>query len=191
MDMGRKITEMDSSVIIGGADGPTSIFLAGNVGMQWISFGGLGIVVFMLIPNLIYAVKYRGVENLCKNRLMNILEQIGRYASMILMVFAIGIKEFGFYHINKFLIYWLGNIVLLLAYWIIWFFYMRNLKRAKKQRIWQGLALAIIPTFIFLLSGITLDYILLIISAVIFGCGHIYVTYQNLKKSKTESNNIE
>ncbi len=170
---------MNINVVIGGADGPTSIFLAGKVGMQWISFGGLGIVVIMLIPNLIYAVKFRGVENICKNRIMNILEQIGRYASMFLMVFAIGIREFGFNHVNKFFIYWLGNIVLLIAYWIIWFLHIRNLK-SDKQRIWQGLALAIIPTFIFLLSGITLNYILLIISAVIFGCGHIYVTYQNI-----------
>ena len=169
------VIKMDNIVVIGGADGPTSIYIAGKQDLGWYNLFGLGIVVLLLIPNIIYIVKFRGVENLCKNRIMNVLEQIGRYASMFLMIFNIGIGEFGFSSVNMFLVYWLGNVILLLAYWIIWFIYM------KKQKNWQGLASAIIPTCIFLISGITLRYLLLIISAVIFGCGHIYVTYQNSK----------
>lgn len=49
------------------------------------------------------------------------------------------------------------------------------------------MALAIIPTGIFLLSGITLRYVLLIVSAVLFGMAHIYVTYQNAKEQEKES----
>lgn len=41
--------------------------------------------------------------------------------------------------------------------------------------------LAIIPTGTFLISGITLMHVFLIMSALIFGIGHIYVTYQNAK----------
>ena len=105
---------------IGGADGPTSVFIAGKLGMSWLNVFGLVFVVLLLIPNIIYAVKYRDVENLCKNKVMNVLEQIGRYGSMFLMVFNIGIAEFGFVSTNAFLIYFLGSIVLMLAYWIIW-----------------------------------------------------------------------
>ena len=162
---------------IGGADGPTSVFIAGKLGMSWLNVFGLVFVVLLLIPNIIYAVKYRDVENLCKNKVMNVLEQIGRYGSMFLMVFNIGIAEFGFVSTNAFLIYFLGSIVLMLAYWIIWIIFFVN------QSMWNRMALAIIPTLLFLLSGCTLRHILLIITAIVFGMGHIYVTYINAKLS--------
>ena len=41
--------------IIGGADGPTSIFLAEKTG--WLNIFGLILVVLLLIPNIIYAIK--------------------------------------------------------------------------------------------------------------------------------------
>ena len=65
--------------LIGGSDGPTTIFLAGRLGIEWLNIFGLILVVLLLIPNIVYAVKNKDSENLCKNRFMNILEQIGRY----------------------------------------------------------------------------------------------------------------
>lgn len=59
----------------------------------------------------------------------------------------------------------------------LWFLYFI------KQNLAKSMALAIIPTCIFLLCGITLQHVLLVISAVIFGVGHIYVTYRNVKDS--------
>lgn len=163
---------------IGGADGPTSVFMVGKLGMSWLNVFGLVFVVLLLIPNIIYAVKYRDVENLCKNKVMNVLEQIGRYGSMFLMVFNIGIAEFGFTSTNAFLIYFLGSIVLMLAYWIIWIIFFVN------QSMWNRMALAIIPTLLFLLNGCTLRHILLIVTAILFGIGHIYVTYMNARLSE-------
>ena len=75
--------------VTGGADGPTSIFMAGKTGPDWINLFGLFLVVLLLIPNVIYAFKFREQENKCKNKGINILEQTGRYASMFLMVFNI------------------------------------------------------------------------------------------------------
>ena len=160
--------------IIGGSDGPTSIFLAGKVGFSWINIFGLIIVVLLLIPNIIYAFKFRGVENQCRSSAMNKLEQIGRYGCMFLMIFNIGILEFSFSSIGMFLFYTVGNVVLLIAYWIIWMLFFQ------KQDNWKRMALAIIPTVLFLMSGIALRHILLIIMAVIFGIGHIYVTKANM-----------
>lgn len=162
---------------IGGADGPTSVFLAGKIGVSWLNVFGLIFVILLLIPNIIYAVKYRDVENLCKNKAMNVLEQIGRYGSMFLMVFNIGIVEFGFASTNAFLIYFLGSILLMLTYWVMWIIFFVN------PSMWNRMALAIIPTLLFLLCGCTLGHILLIITAIIFGIGHIYVTYTNAKLS--------
>lgn len=156
-------------------DGPTAIFLAGKTGPGWINIFGLILVILLLIPNLIYAFKFRGQQNKCSNKYMNILEQISRYASMFFMVFNIGIAEFGFSSVGAFLVYGLGNIGLMAAYWIIWMLYFR------RQGFWKTMALAVIPVCIFVLSGITLGHVLLIVSGALFGVGHIFVTYQNTK----------
>lgn len=116
------------------ADGPTAYFYAGKVGTtvktggeglffpwNWINIFGLSIIALLLIPNIIYAIKHKGGKNLCENRWMNVLEQIGRYGSMLFMVVCL-----------------------------------------------------------FLLSGITLGYVPLIVSAILFAIGHIYVTYRNM-----------
>ena len=161
--------------VIGQADGPTSVFLAGRLGGGWINIFGLCIVIAILIPNIIYAIKFRGAENKCNNKIMNILEQIGRYGCMILLVLNIGKEEFSFFAVMAFLVYLIGNAVLLLVYWIVWLLYFI------RQSRWKSMVLAIVPTVIFLLSGITLQHIWLIIAAVIFGIGHIYVTWHNTK----------
>ena len=159
--------------IIGGADGPTSIFLAGELSMGWLNVFGLIMVILLMIPNIVYAVKYRNQSNKCTNKLMNILEQIGRYGCMFLMIFNIGISEFGFSSVEMFLVYFTGNIVLMIAYWISWILFFIK-PDVKKQ-----MALAIIPTLLFLLNGVTMRHYLLVITGVIFGIGHLYVTYEN------------
>ena len=148
--------------------------VSGKVGFSWINIFGLIIVVLLLIPNIIYAFKFRGVENQCRSSAMNKLEQIGRYGCMFLMIFNIGILEFSFLSIGMFLFYTVGNVVLLIVYWIIWMLFFQ------KQDNWKRMVLAIIPTVLFLISGIALRHILLIIMAVIFGIGHIYVTKANM-----------
>ena len=160
--------------MIGGADGPTSIFIAGKVGVDWINLWGIAIVVLILLPNIVYAIKYRDVKNKCTNQVMNVLEQIGRYGSMFFMIVNIGLLEFAFSTVGSFLTYLFGNVILLLAYWIIWMLYFA------KQKAWKSMALAVIPTLIFLISGITLRHIPLVICAIVFGVGHIYVTTSSL-----------
>ena len=49
----------------------------------------------------------------------------------------------------------------------------------KKATISKAMALAIIPMLIFLLSGIISLNILLIITSVLFGIGHLIITYYN------------
>ena len=161
--------------IIGSADGPTSIFLAGKTGYGWFNVFGFAIVVLMLLPNILYAVKYRGMENRCKNKVMIMIEQIGRYASMFLMIFNIGLAELGFASAEAFIVFLVGNTILLIVYWILWMLYL------KKMMLWKSMALAMIPTAIFFISGITSRHYLLVLSAIVFGCGHSYVTYHNAK----------
>lgn len=157
-----------------GADGPTSVFLAGNLNqIPWMNFFGLVMVILLLIPNVIYAVRFREIRNKCDHKGMNLLEQIGRYGCMFLMVFNIGIAEFGFSAPVLFLVYIIGSILLLMAYWVIWMlFFIR-------QDNWKRMALAVIPIVLFFLCGVTMGHILLVVFAIVFGIGHIYVTRKN------------
>jgi len=76
--------------------------------VNWINSFGLTIVTLMLVPNIIYAYRNNNIENKCNSRIINILEQIGRYGSMLLMVFNIEFFEFGFKPEKNF---WFGLLV--------------------------------------------------------------------------------
>ena len=139
----------------------------------WINLIGAAIVIIMLIPNIIFAVRYKDMENKCHNRFMNILEQVGRYTCFILMWMPLFVWKFGFASIAELFIYVLGNGALLMAYLIVWVFYF------KKPTLAIAMSLAIIPTVIFFLSGVLLRHWFLVAGAVLFGIGHLYVTYEN------------
>ena len=109
----------------------------------WINLFGGAIVVLMLIPNIVYAIKNKDEKNLCKNRAMNILEQIGRYGCIILMWLPLFVWEFGFAGVAQMIIYAAGNSALLFAYFIVYALYFKE-KTARR-----ALALAIIPACMF------------------------------------------
>ena len=145
----------------------------------WINVFGAGIVVLMLIPNIVYAVRNRGERNLCKNRFMNVIEQIGRYACIVLMWLPLLVQKFGFASVLGLLMYLVGNGLLLIAYWIVFCFHMH--KRSKAS----ALTLAILPSCIFMMSGLLLRHWLLVGFAVLFAVGHITVTLQNAKAEES------
>ena len=143
-------------------------------GLNWINFFGLVIVVLMLIPNILYAIKFKGQEIKCKCcRSMYILEQVGRYGSMFLMAFNIGIAEFGFASYTHFSIYAIANIILLVAYWFVYALYFY------RQGNWKRIALAIIPSCIFLIDGLLLRHYLLVCFAIIFALSHLCITLKD------------
>lgn len=139
----------------------------------WINVFGAVIVVLMLVPNIIYAIRNKGEKNLCTNRFMNIIEQVGRYACIILMWLPLLVWKFGFSSPEAFVLYMLGNGCLLVAYWIVFACYL------KKKTAGRALTLAVLPACIFLLSGVLLRHWLLVAFALLFAVGHIYVTYKN------------
>ncbi len=146
----------------------------------WINlFGGI-LVVLILIPNIIYAIKFKDEKNLCTNKIMNIIEQIGRYACILFMWFPLLVWKFGFATSTEMIIYMLLNGLLLIVYWILFFIYM------KKRNMGLALSLAIIPSCIFLFSGILLRHWLLVGFACLFAIGHIFVTYISHKKKASE-----
>ena len=145
----------------------------------WINIFGAVVVVLMLIPNIVYAIRYRDEKNLCTNRLMNLIEQVGRYACIVLMWLPLLVWKFGFQSVFEMLLYLFGNGALLLAYWIVFFRHMRKRSAAK------ALTLAVLPSCIFLMSGILLRHWLLVGFAVLFATGHIFVTLKNAQAQQS------
>ena len=139
----------------------------------WINVFGAIIVILMLIPNIVYAVKNKNEKNLCTNRFMNVIEQIGRYSCIVLMWLPLIVWKFGFAGVFEMVLYMVCNGTLLAAYWISFVIYMKH------RTVRLALILAILPVCIFLLSGILLRHWLLVGFAVLFAIGHIYVTYKN------------
>jgi hypothetical protein len=134
---------------------------------------GLIIMAIVMIPNVIFAIKEKNFESKYHNKAVEIIEQIGRFSSMVLMIFNIPLLEFGYWFNNGKIAYMVLTGVLAVLYCLAWFLYFR------KSTTEKAMSLAIIPTIIFLFSGIIQGKILLIITAILFGIGHIIITYNN------------
>ena len=143
----------------------------------WINIFGAIIVVLILFPNIIYAVKNRQDNTKTEvPQYLSVCEQIGRYGCVVLMWLPFLVWKFGFRSEEELLIYLLANGILLLSYYLFWIFYSR------KKNLLKAMALAIIPTVIFLLSGILLRHWSLVVAAAIFGFAHCKITYMTHKE---------
>lgn len=140
----------------------------------WINLFGAAVVIAMLIPNIVYAVRNRDEKNLCESRVMNIAEQAGRYACIVLMWLPLLVWEFGFPSAAEMLVYLCGNALLLTVYLVVFVLYL------KKKNARRAMILAVCPACIFLLSGVLLRHRLLAGFAALFAAGHIYVTKKNV-----------
>ncbi|MDE6059787.1 MAG: hypothetical protein K2G44_07100 [Clostridia bacterium] len=142
--------------------------------MSWFNYYGLIAVAIILIPNIISALVDKGAfENKYTNKAILALEQIGRYGCMVFMTFNIPYTYFNFWFDHALMVYLIVNGVLLLLYVLGWILFRKG--RNTIKMLW----LSIIPTVLFLFSGIMLLSIPLIVLAVIFGIGHITVSYMN------------
>ena len=142
--------------------------------MSWFNYYGLIAVAIIMIPNIICAVVDKSTfENKCSNKAIITLEQIGRYGCMSFMVFNIPYTYFNFWFSHALIVYLTINGVLLVLYILGWIVFRKG--RNTVKMLW----LSIIPTTLFLFSGVMLLSVPLIISAVIFGIGHITVSYLN------------
>ncbi len=132
-------------------------------------------MVIIMIPNIIYAVKHRDNGlNAYKNKAVEALEQIGRYGCMFFMIFNIPYTYFNFWFDYALTVYLFVNGALCLAYLIFW-----AICRDHNGKL-KALSLSIIPSCIFLFSGIISANIPLIVFSVIFAVNHILISYKNL-----------
>ncbi len=145
--------------------------------MGWFNYYGLIAVAIIMIPNIISAVTDNGAaENKFSNKPIVILEQIGRYGCMAFMIFNIPYTYFDFWFDFALVVYLSVNGALIALYLLGWIIYRKG--RGKAKMLW----LSITPTAIFLFSGIMVLSVPLILCSVIFGLGHITISYKNIEQ---------
>lgn len=142
--------------------------------MSWLNIYGLVFVAIIMIPNIIFAIKCKdGFENKWNNKFVETVEQIGRFGCFGFMIINIPKTCFGWLFDNALAVYLVVDIILVVAYCGIWAVCF------SKNSIFRALALSIIPSVLFLFSGIMSRSVLLIISAILFAPTHIMISYKN------------
>lgn len=144
--------------------------------MEWLNVFGLVMVAVIMIPNILFAMKCKdGFVNKWNNKSVETVEQIGRFGCFGFMIINIPGTWFGWWSDEAFAIYLVVDAVLVTLYCVIWAACFR------KSSVFRALALSIIPSVLFLFSGIMSRSILLTIAAVLFAPSHILISYQNAK----------
>ena len=141
--------------------------------MEWFNLYGLILLILILIPNIIYAFKIKQLSKQSTRNSLLILEQIGRYGCMIFMTLNIPHVCFGYLLGNTKLIYLIVNVLLIATYYLCW-----AILRKKESKL-KALLLSIIPSVIFLFSGVINISIPLLLCSIIFTFSHVYISYKN------------
>ena len=144
--------------------------------MEWLNVFGLVMVAVIMIPNILFALKCKdGFVNKWNNKSVETVEQIGRFGCFGFMIINIPGTWFGWWSDEAFAVYLVVDAVLVTLYCVIWAVCFR------KSSVFRALALSIIPSVLFLFSGIMSRSILLTIAALLFAPSHIMLSYQNAK----------
>lgn len=132
----------------------------------WINGINLTAVILLILINIV-ALKTGDAEGFSsKYRIINVLEQIGRYGCMFYGTSDL-IKnwKFGFQSVGEMSLWIASTVILLLLYGFLWI---------KKRRggISTLYGLAIIPVVLFLMNGVLLRHYSLIAASLLFGVCH-------------------
>ena len=147
--------------------------------MDWFNLTGLIFVFVLLIPNIIYAVTNKdGFAGEFHNKLIEIGEQIGRFGCFIVKSIQLPFVTLGYIYDGAQTLHLIFGIVLLALYCGGWIVFRKGNSMAK------ALTLSILPSVLFLESGILTLNILLIVLSVVFAICHITISYKNTVGNK-------
>lgn len=141
----------------------------------WINWINIVVVACLILINIIAARKGQYNSFSSKYLTVNILEQIGRYGCLALMILPIFVKDwkFGFGSVMEMLLWVCLSILLLGIYFFLWI---------KKANGGAGIlyGLAIVPVILFLMNGILLRHPALVVAALVFGFFHFIIVKENV-----------
>ena len=146
--------------------------------MEWFNPFGLAFITIIMIPNVVFAIRCKdGFANNYRNKTVELVEHIGRFGCFGFMIFNIPGTWFGWASNESFALYLILDALLITLYCVLWIVCW------KKKGIYKALALSIIPSVVFLISGIMSRSILLSVAAMLFAPAHILTSYKNAKFS--------
>ena len=144
--------------------------------MGWFNVFGLIFIVVIMIPNVVFAIKRKdGFDNKWDNKFVEFIEQAGRFGCFGFMIFNIPGTWFGWWSDEAFALYLVVDGILVMLYCAIWIICF------KKNSVFRALALSVIPSVLFLFSGIISRSVLLTVACVLFAPSHIAISYRNAK----------
>ena len=147
--------------------------------MDWFNLTGLIFVFVLLIPNMIYAVTNKdGFADNYHNKYIEAGEQIGRFGCFILMFIQLPFVSLGYIYDGAQTLHLIFGIVLLALYCGGWIVFRKGNSMAK------ALTLSILPSVLFLESGILTLNILLIVLSGVFAIFHITISCKNTVDNK-------
>ena len=144
----------------------------------WINAVNAGFVIALIAISVIGQKKSGLPAMSSRNLFLNTLEQIGRYACMVLMIVPLLPKfEFGFQSVGAMAAWLIVSALLLAEYALLW------TQTGKGGNVFYSLA--IVPAVLFLFCGILLRHPALIAAAVLFGVSHTLIVRETLQ-TKTD-----
>lgn len=142
--------------------------------MTWFNYWGLIFICILMVPNIIYFATNKQVQtNAKKILLLEVFEQIGRYGCFILMILNIPYTFSGFLFDQALMVYLIVDFSLLLAYILVW------IVMWKKENLMRAILLSVLPSILFLFSGVFILSYPLIVCATIFSVFHITISVRN------------
>lgn len=144
--------------------------------MNWLNTFGLIIIAVIMLPNIVFAITCKdGFQNKWSNKYLEAVEQLGRFGCFGFMVFNIPGTCLGWWSESAFAAYLIVDSMLTALYCVIWVICF------KKNGLFRAIALSIIPSILFLFSGIMTRSILLTMAAILFAPSHILISFKNAK----------
>lgn len=142
--------------------------------MKWINFYGIAIMAVILIPNIVFAATHKdGFENLYRNKIAEVLEQTGRFASLVLMCVNIPGLCAGFIFDWAEILYIAFGFGIAAVYCLCWILFWKGNSTKK------ALVLSVLPSALFIICGVLSLNFPLLAAAVIFAPAHILISYKN------------
>lgn len=143
--------------------------------MEWFTPFGLVFITVIMIPNIVFAIRCKdGFTNNYRNKTVELVEQIGRYGCFSFMVFNVPGTWFGWASNEVFALYLILDALLVALYCILWIVCW------KINGMVKALALSVIPSVDFLISGIMSRSVLLTVATLLFAPAHIFISSQHL-----------
>lgn len=143
--------------------------------MDWLNVEGIAALLLLLAPNALYGLRRAGAPPARQKPALEIAEGIGRFGCMVLMCFSLRLFTYGYAAPLWQTVWRIAAIALLVLYWAVWAVYFKHETHP------AALSLALIPSALFLLSGILWRDIPLLVFAIVFAIAHPIITWRNTK----------